>query len=79
MGSSMQYTRIRYGGADQNSWAPFIGLLVVVAFCAAAWFLSPKGENQTYVHSLYLHRSTIHPTIGLWDTSTRHSWPLDSL
>ncbi|KAH8681407.1 ATP synthase subunit H-domain-containing protein [Xylariales sp. PMI_506] len=25
----------------------FIGLAVVVAMCAAAWFFSPKGENQT--------------------------------
>ncbi|KXJ85832.1 ATPase, V0 complex, subunit E1/e2 [Microdochium bolleyi] len=25
----------------------FIGLAVVVAMCVAAWFLSPKGENQT--------------------------------
>jgi hypothetical protein len=31
------------------SWAPFIGLVVVVIFCAASWFLAPKGENQTYV------------------------------
>jgi hypothetical protein len=36
-------------GLMGRSWAPFIGLLVVVIFCAAAWILSPKGENQTYV------------------------------
>lgn len=30
-----------------NGWAPFIGLVVVVIFCFAAWFLAPKGENQT--------------------------------
>ncbi|KAH8729027.1 ATPase, V0 complex, subunit E1/e2 [Phaeosphaeriaceae sp. PMI808] len=30
-----------------NGWAPFIGLVVVVIFCAAAWILAPKGENQT--------------------------------
>jgi hypothetical protein len=47
---------------DQNRWAPFIGLVVVVAFCAAAWFLSPKGENQTYVQPLYLHFSILHPS-----------------
>jgi len=33
----------------EHSWAPFIGLVVVVTFCFAAWFLAPKGENQTYV------------------------------
>jgi hypothetical protein len=35
--------------ANVSSWAPFIGLVVVVIFCAASWFLAPKGENQTYV------------------------------
>lgn len=40
--------------ANRRSWAPFIGLLVTVVFCAAAWILAPKGENQTYVRSLYL-------------------------
>jgi hypothetical protein len=38
-----------------SRWAPFIGLVVVVVFCAAAWFLSPKGENQTYVLQSYLY------------------------
>ncbi|EMD64757.1 hypothetical protein COCSADRAFT_159769 [Bipolaris sorokiniana ND90Pr] len=33
-----------------NGWAPIIGLIVVVIFCAAAWVLAPKGENQTYVY-----------------------------
>ena len=32
-----------------NSWSIFIGLAVVVVMSVAAWFLSPKGENQTYV------------------------------
>lgn len=31
------------------SWSLLIGLLIIVAFSAASWFLSPKGENQTYV------------------------------
>ncbi|CAI9636295.1 hypothetical protein CC77DRAFT_1017674 [Alternaria alternata] len=30
-----------------NGWAPIIGLIVTVIFCGAAWFLAPKGENQT--------------------------------
>jgi hypothetical protein len=25
------------------------GVIVTVIFCGAAWFLAPKGENQTYV------------------------------
>lgn len=40
---------IRLLEANTHSWAPFIGLVVVVIFCAAAWILAPKGENQTYV------------------------------
>jgi hypothetical protein len=28
-------------------YSVFIGLVVVAAMCVAAWFLSPKGENQT--------------------------------
>lgn len=39
--------------ADICSWAPFIGLLVTVIFCGAAWFLAPKGENQTYVRPYF--------------------------
>jgi hypothetical protein len=42
-------TRAYENATNKSRWAPFIGLVVVVAFCAAAWFLSPKGENQTYV------------------------------
>jgi hypothetical protein len=64
---------------DQNRWAPFIGLVVVVAFCAAAWFLSPKGENQTYVHPSYLHRNTLHPTSSLWKRRTRQRSPSGQL
>jgi hypothetical protein len=30
-------------------WSLFIGLFIIIAFTAAAWFLAPKGENQTYV------------------------------
>ncbi|PSN69477.1 hypothetical protein BS50DRAFT_633218 [Corynespora cassiicola Philippines] len=37
-----------------NGWAPFIGLVVVAIFCGAAWFLSPKGENQTVWRSTLL-------------------------
>jgi hypothetical protein len=47
--------------ADHSSWAPFIGLLVVVVFCAAAWILAPKGENQTYVHPMSFLRANLRP------------------
>ncbi|KAI1775203.1 ATPase, V0 complex, subunit E1/e2 [Hypoxylon cercidicola] len=30
-----------------KGYSVFIGLAVVAAMCVAAWFLSPKGENQT--------------------------------
>ncbi|QIX01223.1 hypothetical protein AMS68_006740 [Peltaster fructicola] len=30
-----------------NGWSLLISVLIVGAFSAAAWFLSPKGENQT--------------------------------
>jgi V-type H+-transporting ATPase subunit e len=34
----------------ENSWSIIIGLVCVVVLCVLAWFFSPKGENQTYVH-----------------------------
>jgi hypothetical protein len=34
----------------ENSWSIIIGLVCVVALSVLAWFFSPKGENQTYVH-----------------------------
>ncbi|KFY37487.1 hypothetical protein V494_04740 [Pseudogymnoascus sp. VKM F-4513 (FW-928)] len=30
-----------------GSWSIFIGLVFVVLASVAAWFFSPKGENQT--------------------------------
>ncbi|KIN08423.1 hypothetical protein OIDMADRAFT_187816 [Oidiodendron maius Zn] len=30
-----------------NGWSIFIGLIIVILACLAAWFLSPKGETQT--------------------------------
>ncbi|KFX87197.1 hypothetical protein O988_01449 [Pseudogymnoascus sp. VKM F-3808] len=30
-----------------GSWSIFIGFVVIVLASVAAWFLSPKGENQT--------------------------------
>ena len=37
----------------ENSWSIIIGLVCVVALCVLAWFFSPKGENQTYVHLFF--------------------------
>ncbi|RQM07902.1 hypothetical protein DH86_00000774 [Scytalidium sp. 3C] len=31
-----------------NGWSVIIGLVIVALASVAAWFLSPKGENQTY-------------------------------
>ena len=42
--SLLVYTRI-YANFDTR-WSIIIGLVVVVAMSVAAWFLSPKGENQ---------------------------------
>ncbi|EMR63173.1 hypothetical protein MGN70_013978 [Eutypa lata] len=30
-----------------GGYSVFVGLVIVVAMSVAAWFLSPKGENQT--------------------------------
>ncbi|KAJ5484053.1 V-type proton ATPase subunit e [Penicillium diatomitis] len=30
-----------------NGWSLLVGLIVIVALSLAAWFFSPKGENQT--------------------------------
>ncbi|KAF1819676.1 uncharacterized protein K489DRAFT_434388 [Dissoconium aciculare CBS 342.82] len=30
-----------------NGWSLIISIIVIVAICVAAWFFSPKGENQT--------------------------------
>ncbi|KAI4690459.1 hypothetical protein J4E81_007613 [Alternaria sp. BMP 2799] len=42
-----------------NGWAPIIGLIVTVIFCGAAWFLAPKGENQTYVSTISSSKSPL--------------------
>jgi hypothetical protein len=31
---------------NHRSWSIFIGLVIVIAMCLAAWFFAPKGENQ---------------------------------
>ncbi|GJC88246.1 ATP synthase subunit h [Colletotrichum tofieldiae] len=36
-----------------NRYSIFIGLVIVVAMGAGAWFLSPKGETQMPLISLY--------------------------
>lgn len=54
-----------------NRWSLLIGLIVIVGLSAAAFFFSPKGENQTYV-SFYLVWS-LH--VCAWETY----WPAPSL
>jgi V-type H+-transporting ATPase subunit e len=50
-----------------NGWAPFIGLIVVAAFMAGAWFLSPKGENQTIWRStLMLSAASMYLMWCMW-------------
>ncbi|KAJ5530421.1 ATPase V0 complex subunit E [Penicillium freii] len=34
-----------------NSWSMVIGLIIIIALSTAAWFLSPKGDNQTLFRS----------------------------
>ncbi|CAI7597977.1 unnamed protein product [Penicillium viridicatum] len=36
---------------DFNSWSMVIGLIIIIALSTAAWFLSPKGDNQTLFRS----------------------------
>jgi hypothetical protein len=43
-----------------------IGLVVIVALSVGAYFLSPKGENQTYVFHCY-SSSTQGFLPGWWD------------
>jgi hypothetical protein len=56
--------------ANVSSWAPIIGLIVTVIFCGAAWFLAPKGENQTYVHNISSSKVTPTPTKPCLRTKT---------
>ncbi|RDI86972.1 hypothetical protein Vi05172_g3205 [Venturia inaequalis] len=32
-----------------NGWSLIIGFVIIALFSVGSWFLSPKGENQTYV------------------------------
>ncbi|KAF7682307.1 hydrogen ion transmembrane transporter [Alternaria burnsii] len=59
-----------------NGWAPIIGLIVTVIFCGAAWFLAPKGENQTYVHNIPSPKSTPTPTKPSLRTKSSLELPL---
>ncbi|KAI1436332.1 ATPase, V0 complex, subunit E1/e2 [Xylaria sp. CBS 124048] len=34
-----------------QGYSVIIGLVIVAIMCVAAWFLSPKGENQTTYRS----------------------------
>jgi hypothetical protein len=56
----------------QSSWSIIIGLIIIVAASVAAWFLSPKGENQAYIILLWTpelsRRSSSNP---LWTHMAR--------
>lgn len=41
-----------------HSWSILIGFVVVALASAAGWFLSPKGETQTYVLSIISRSAT---------------------
>ena len=48
-----------------HSWSIIIGLVVTVVASLIAWFISPKGENQTYVHGTCI--------VTTYSTLYRHS------
>jgi ABC-type polysaccharide/polyol phosphate export permease len=37
-----------------TSYSIFVGLAVVVVFCAISWVAAPKGDTQTYVFLPYV-------------------------
>jgi hypothetical protein len=41
-----------------TSYSIFVGLAVVVVFCAISWFAAPKGNTQTYVFLPYVPSGT---------------------
>lgn len=49
----------------KNRWSLIVGLILVVIASVVAWFLSPKGDNQTYVllPVLFFNNTTICPAI----------------
>ncbi|KAI1853399.1 hypothetical protein JX266_002105 [Neoarthrinium moseri] len=49
----------------------FLGAVIVAAMCVAAWFLAPKGENQT-------SRAEAEPQVAFWtemQMMERHCMP----
>lgn len=59
-----------------NRWSLLIGLIVIVGLSAAAYFFSPKGENQTYVSSQSIKILSTFPRTGRYlayhEQSNRH-------
>jgi hypothetical protein len=39
-------------------WSILVGLVIIVGLSVGAWFLSPKGENQTYGVSSAMDRES---------------------
>lgn len=48
--TALQYPFGYVANISSCSWSIIIGLVVVILASVAGWFLSPKGETQTYVH-----------------------------
>jgi hypothetical protein len=46
--STPPQTRPLLANIESRRWSIIIGFVVVVAMAIAAWFFSPKGENQVY-------------------------------
>lgn len=54
---STPQTRPLLANTESRRWSVIIGFVIVVAMALAAWFFSPKGENQVYV-SLTIPRAS---------------------
>ncbi|KFY28954.1 hypothetical protein V493_02654 [Pseudogymnoascus sp. VKM F-4281 (FW-2241)] len=70
-----------------GSWSIFIGFVVIVLASVAAWFLSPKGENQTvwrstlilsfascYIMWAITFLAQLHPLINPKRSELRHEY-----
>ncbi|KAJ9609363.1 H(+)-transporting V0 sector ATPase subunit e [Cladophialophora chaetospira] len=50
-----------------HRWSILVGLVIIVALSIGAWFLSPKGENQTIWRStLILTFASCYIMWGMW-------------
>ena len=77
-GCKFQGSSVQGEANDNHSWSIIVGLVFIALFSVAAWFASPKGENQTYVSlSLSSPASLPSPVLSaLSPVSSLHSWSL---